>query len=449
MKRIIVLVLAVTLCCCGIVACSSTVYAPSDDLPPLVLDPTEQQPTTPSTSERNEDKEPETMPSETGVPETSSPVTVPTEPEKEETKPPATNQTEPPATEPPTTPTEPPHEHKYTSQTTNPTCEKNGQTVYTCSCGYQYSESIPKVGHSYTSKRVEPTCDTYGMLEYTCTRCNHSYTETIAMTEHQYKLTETVESTTTKNGYKQYTCSGCGKTYKEELPLKKGAMDTDKCGASLIWKPLKHADYVDFMTKAFKCLEDRIVDTRDQSYCVEMPEDENFYSWFTNTYRYIAEPFYYTFYRYDDKPDMFLMWGRDESVYTQQDAVYSEAKRIINQLGITSNTSQREAIVKINNYICEQKYYQYDSSKRDGSTYHSMFGDNGVCHNYAVAFQVLCLTAGIECHYYSSSTMNHAWNKVYFSDGSYYWVDVTWNDSETPNRYLLITTEQLLKDHTL
>ena len=441
MKKLIVIFAAITMLL-TIVACAPTVQAPTA---PTGTQSSSQ--TTPSTGETTEG----TTPGSTVKPEKEKlETTAPSTPET--TTPETQTPTEPPVTTHPNTEppvTQQPHTHKYTSQTTQPTCSKEGKTVYICDCGYTYNESIPKVSHNYTSTRVEPKCDTYGKLIYTCTSCNYSYTENIAMTEHQYKLTDTVESTTTKKGYKQYTCSGCGKTYKDELPLKKGAIDTDKCGESLIWKPLKHAGYVSFMTKAFKCLEDRIVDSRDQSYCVEMPEDANFYTWFTDTYRYIAEPFYYTFYRYDDKPDLFLMWGKDASVYTEQDAVYAEAKRVIKQLGITSSTTQREAITKINNYICKQKYYQYDSSKRDGSTYHSVFGDNGVCHNYAVAFQVLCLTAGIECHYYSSSTMNHAWNKVYFSDGSYYWVDVTWNDSDTPNRYLLITTEQLLKDHTL
>lgn len=86
---------------------------------------------------------------------------------------------------------------------------------------------------------------------------------------------------------------------------------------------------------------------------------------------------------------------------------------------------------------------------------------------------MLCLGAGIECHYYPSKTMNHAWNLVYFDDGTSYWVDVCWNDVQyqLPNgtivetsvsngvpsasvkrlreSYLLITTEKLLIDHTL
>ncbi|MBQ8806123.1 MAG: transglutaminase domain-containing protein [Bacteroidaceae bacterium] len=454
MKRIIVLFLAITLCCFGILACSSTVYAPSDDLPPLILDPTEQQSTTPSTSERNEDKETEIMPSETGVPETSSPVTIPTEPEKEETKPPVTNQTEPPATEPPTKPTEPPHEHKYTSKEVAPTCEKEGKTVYTCNCGKTYTETTKeKLGHQYTSERTESTCSQAGKTVYTCTRCTKTYSESHEKLDHNYTLTKTVESTTSKKGYKEYTCSACGKTYQEELPLKKGALETDMCGKNLWLKPLKHGGYYDFVSKVFEYINNGITyDEATGGKWVEYPEGVEFRTlidWFGDTYRYAAYPFSYTVYRYDDgRPMQFLIWGEDED-YAQMSAVSAECKRILAELGITSSTTQKEAIIRINKYLCEHSYYEYDESKRDGSPYASMFTEGKVCHNYAMAFQMLCLHAGIECHYYSSNTMNHAWNKVYFSDGTYYWVDVCWNDNDDITEYLLLTTEQLLKSHSL
>ena len=138
-----------------------------------------------------------------------------------------------------------------------------------------------------------------------------------------------------------------------------------------------------------------------------------------------------------------------------------------------------DAIYLINNYICESRVYgygnfQYNTAEyRYSSTYYSIFAREANCYNYAIAFQMLCLGCGIECHYYPSQTMNHAWNQVYFDDGNSFWVDTCWNDAQYKfsngtivetsvangvpadkvkkyrEMYLMITTEQLLKDHTL
>ena len=146
--------------------------------------------------------------------------------------------------------------------------------------------------------------------------------------------------------------------------------------------------------------------------------------------------------------DELVKWGK-ETDYDTMDAVSIECQRILQGLNINSNTTQKEAIIRINRYLCENSYYEYDESKRDGYPYASIMNEGKVCHNYALAFQMLCLHAGIECEYYASDTMNHAWNKVYCSDGTYYWVDVCWNDGKDITKYLLLTTEQLLTTHSL
>lgn len=51
----------------------------------------------------------------------------------------------------------------------------------------------------------------------------------------------------------------------------------------------------------------------------------------------------------------------------------------------------------------------------------------GVCNGYALAYKYLLNEVGINCYMVTSESMNHAWNLVEL-DGSYYHVDVTWDD---------------------
>lgn len=90
-----------------------------------------------------------------------------------------------------------------------------------------------------------------------------------------------------------------------------------------------------------------------------------------------------------------------------------------------------------------------------------------VCNGYAKSLQYLLNLMGIECTIVEGRTQNltgHAWNLVK-ADGDYYYVDSTWGDatftvinegnadiSSLPPvnyDYLLVTTEELNKTHTL
>ena len=57
---------------------------------------------------------------------------------------------EEPVTPPKEDDSETPHEHTYTSEVTRePSCEQEGETTYTCTCGDSYTESIPMTAHNY------------------------------------------------------------------------------------------------------------------------------------------------------------------------------------------------------------------------------------------------------------------------------------------------------------
>ncbi len=73
------------------------------------------------------------------------------------------------------------HEHVYTTIVTEPGCEKNGYTQYSCECGYSYSSDfVPNLGGHVWSEWIitrEPTETETGSKTRTCTRCNHIVTQ--------------------------------------------------------------------------------------------------------------------------------------------------------------------------------------------------------------------------------------------------------------------------------
>lgn len=326
---------------------------------------------------------------------------------------PTTELTAKPTIKPTIKPTASPHKHQYAFINVEPSCTTDGKMIYKCNCGKLYFKIIPQIGH-------------------------------------HYKCVETKESTVMEVGYTTYQCSRCNNTYTTKLPAVQGAVNTDMCGKSLWLQPLKHEKYYDFMSQVFTLLRQKVTYKDIHKYQIALPDDTNqlITDWFSSAYYYVAYHFSYAINTDKNSNESWIIWA-DELDYQTLDVISAECTRILKELNITSNTTQKEAIIRINEYLRTTRYYQYDKSKIDGSLYNSIFNEAAVCHNYAIAFQMLCLHAGIECYYYSSKTMTHAWNKVYFSDGTYYWVDPCWNDAKRPNRYLLITTEQLLKDHSL
>ncbi len=70
----------------------------------------------------------------------------------------------------------PVHTHSYSSSVTEqPTCDHQGVTTYTCSCGSSYTESIPVKEHSYTEELIAPTSNEPGYTLHTCSICGDSY----------------------------------------------------------------------------------------------------------------------------------------------------------------------------------------------------------------------------------------------------------------------------------
>ena len=138
------------------------------------------------------------------------------------------------------------HDYKATV-TKQPTTTEEGIRTYTCTrCNSSYTESIAKLPeekhtHNYTgSITKEATCTEAGVRTYTCS-CGDSYTESIPATGHSYVSKVTKAATTTEEGIMTYTCSKCGHSYTQPIAKIKSD-DSNKDNGSQNQKPQSGTD---------------------------------------------------------------------------------------------------------------------------------------------------------------------------------------------------------------
>ena len=127
--------------------------------------------------------------------------------------------------------------------------------------------------------------------------------------------------------------------------------------------------------------------------------------------------------------------------------IQDNINRAISSIGINSNWKEEDAVIAINNYIVDITDYDYTYSRL---TMKNLFEGSVVCHGYANVFQAICSTIGIKCDNVTGIANGgpHAWNRVYI-DGTYKYVDCTWNDTTKSNKWLLLSEEEMNKDHTI
>ena len=138
------------------------------------------------------------------------------------------------------------HDYKATV-TKQPTTTEEGIRTYTCTrCNSSYTESIAKLPeekhtHNYTgSITKEATCTEAGVRTYTCS-CGNSYTENIPATGHSYVSKVTKAATTTEEGIMTYTCSKCGHSYTQPIAMIKSD-NSNKDNGSQNQKPQSGTD---------------------------------------------------------------------------------------------------------------------------------------------------------------------------------------------------------------
>ena len=112
--------------------------------------------------------------------------------------------------------TEPDHKHSYTAKVTPPTCDKEGYTTYSCSCGDGYkADTVKALGHDIKTSSIAPTCTEPGHKTGKCSRCGYTVTESLPATGHSFTKKVTAP-TCTDQGYTTYTCT-CGYSEKGDF----------------------------------------------------------------------------------------------------------------------------------------------------------------------------------------------------------------------------------------
>ena len=96
--------------------------------------------------------------------------------------------------------------------------------------------------------------------------------------------------------------------------------------------------------------------------------------------------------------------------------------------------SQAEKALVLHDYLMDTVTYDWVTATTGQpvdrtvySAYGALANGNAVCNGYALAYQMLLKQVGINAVKLNSKNMNHAWNLVEI-DGSWYHVDVTWDD---------------------
>lgn len=138
----------------------------------------------------------------------------------------------------------------------------------------------------------------------------------------------------------------------------------------------------------------------------------------------------------------------DEGWDENSDEIMQAIELFVHEAGVVDGMPQKDAIKRINAYLCEKLVY--GESKYCRTIRGPLIQRQAVCVGYALAFQYIAQYCGINAvyvHGYTKTTA-HGWNGVYFSDGSYLEVDVTMNDTGGDfERYLLIAPEEMERLH--
>ncbi len=116
-------------------------------------------------------------------------------------------------------------EHEFTENIIyNSDCIAPGEKMYSCDCGYDYTEEIPATGHGWYDwmTLTEATCEKDGVKTRQCGYCLSSEEESIPALGHDYatEFTLDAEATCTTAGSQSKHCSRCdSKSEVTEIPM--------------------------------------------------------------------------------------------------------------------------------------------------------------------------------------------------------------------------------------
>lgn len=129
----------------------------------------------------------------------------------------------------------------------------------------------------------------------------------------------------------------------------------------------------------------------------------------------------------------------------QNKRVDSKIDKIVKSIGLTKKTTQYNAVILIDRYLCKNLEYCYDEKQYDRlakqygyNEYMALFSGKGVCQDYATCFKAIANRVGLKVGIAMSDSEDHAYNVVYV-DGKKYYCDSCWNDCVDNNNFLFMT----------
>ena len=140
---------------------------------------------------------------------------------------------------------------------------------------------------------------------------------------------------------------------------------------------------------------------------------------------------------------------------------FSEVESSVDEIVslVPAGMSEEETALFFHDYFGCEYEYDYENLKNDTLPDDSFRSGGlfmkkiGVCQAYAYAYMYIMEKLGIECYVTSSDEMGHAWNIINI-DGSYYHVDVTWDDPVADrlglvnHKYFLLSDTAIKGDET-
>lgn len=132
----------------------------------------------------------------------------------------------------------------------------------------------------------------------------------------------------------------------------------------------------------------------------------------------------------EDEYTIYPQYKDEAELMSVSGAMNSAVNDILAQ--VSSDMSDVEKILAVHDYMLLHYEYDYTYSIYDAEDF--FVNKKGVCQAYALAFKYIMDKLGITCTLVSSDAMNHAWNMVKV-EGSWYHIDVTWDDPAWGNEY--------------
>lgn len=168
----------------------------------------------------------------------------------------------------------------------------------------------------------------------------------------------------------------------------------------------------------------------------------------------------YSYYHYQDDTQVYVDYNMSRDKLDMAKKQFDTAvNKIVSQA--PKNASDFELELYIHDYLIENCEYDYEASQtenimaNENDAYGALVDKKAVCEGYARAFQLLCRELGIDCINVTGSSQDelHQWNCIKLDDDWYY-VDVTWDDSDgealcREHNFMNLSTEQLTQTHKI